>query len=115
MAKKFSVIKSNEKIRKAIIDRIKELDLSQQKIILDAAMRGYKMPMDMLSRYLHHGDTRGSLREDQIIWLALRYGVYIQLNVGKPVISPEGALSYKVSKYNEEEALKELHKIYPQT
>ncbi len=114
MANKFSLIKSNENIRKAIIARVAELKLSQQKIILDAAQRGRKLPMDMLSRYLHHGDTRGSLREDQIIWLATRYGVYIHLKVGKPIIDKEtGKTSYEITPYNEEEALKVLNTIYP--
>lgn len=113
MAKKYSVIKSNPKLREAIVNRIEELGLSQQKIIADAAERGYKLPVDMLSRYLHSGDVRGSLREDQIVWLATRYGVYIQLKIGKPVVQESGKVNYEVSKYNEEEALRILNQLFP--
>lgn len=113
MAKKYSLVKSNEKIRGAIIKRIEELKLSQHDIIVDAQIRGYKLPVDMLNRYLKHGDVRGSLREDQIIWLATRYGIYINMGIGKPIISDTNQIAYEVSKYNEEEALRALSIIYP--
>lgn len=113
MAKKYSVIKSNEKLRKAIVARVDELKLTHQQIIDDAAKLGYKLPMDMLNRYLKHGDVRATLREDQIIWLATRYGVYIQLKIGKPVIQESGKVSYEVSDYNEKEAIKILNQLFP--
>ncbi len=113
MAKKYSVIKSNEKLRKAIIDRIESLGLNQRDVMRDAAEKGYKLPIDMLNRYLTKGDTRGTLREEQIVWLATRYGVYLQLKIGKPVITPPNKLSYEVGEYNEEEALRILNQLFP--
>jgi hypothetical protein len=115
MAKKYSIIKSSDKIRKAIIDRITELKLSQQQIILDASQRGYKLPMDMLSRYINHGDMRGSLREEQIVWLATRYGIYLSLKVGKMIIDEDNRPEYKVTPYDEEEAVSALKKLFPDT
>lgn len=112
MAKKFSVIKSNEKIRQAIISRVEELNLTHQQIINDASEKGYKLPMDMLNRYLKHGDVRATLREDQIVWLATRYGIYINLKIGKPV-NEDGKITYKVSEYNEAEAVRILNQLFP--
>ncbi len=113
MAKKYSVIKSNEKLRQAIIKRVNDLGLTHQQIVDDASKRGYKLPMDMLNRYLKHGDVRATLREDQIIWLATRYGVYITMKIGKPVIDEKGKVNYEIGEYNEEEATRILNQIFP--
>jgi hypothetical protein len=115
MPRKYSVIKNSQKIRQAIIDRINALKLTQQDVINDAAMRGYKLPVDMISRYVRHGDMRGSLREDQIIWLATRYGVYINLTIGSPEIDENGRIKFAVKEYNEEESLKKLKLLFPGT
>ena len=112
MAKKFSVIKSDENIRQAIIKRLEELNKSQQDVVRDAALLGYKIPSDMLNRYLKQGDSRGTLREEQIVWLALRYGIYLTLKIGKPVVNELGKVSYEISPYNEAEALGVLRKIF---
>lgn len=115
MARKYSVIKTNQKIRQSIIDRINNLKLTQQDVINDAAMRGYKLPVDMISRYLKHGDMKGSLREDQIVWLATRYGVFINLTIGTPEIDENGRIKFAIKDYNEEESLKRLKLLFPGT
>jgi len=112
MAKKFSVIKSDENIRKAIIKRLEELNKSQQDVVRDAALLGYKIPSDMLNRYLKQGDARGTLREEQIVWLALRYGIYLTLKIGKPVVNEDNKVVYEISPYNEAEALQVLGRIF---
>ena len=115
MGRKYSVIKTNQKIRQAIIDRINILKLTQQDVINDAALRGYKLPVDMISRYLKHGDMKGSLREDQIIWLATRYGVFINLTIGSPEIDENGKIKFAVKEFNEEQSLKKLKLLFPGT
>lgn len=115
MPRKYSVIRSNQKIRQAIIERITALKLTQQNVINDAAMRGYKLPVDMISRYLKHGDTRGSLREEQIVWLATRYGVFINLTIGTPEIDKEGKIRFTIKDYNEEESIRRLKLLFPST
>jgi hypothetical protein len=115
MPRKYSVIKTNQKIRQAIIDRIDVLKLTQQDVINDAALKGYKLPVDMISRYLKHGDMKGSLREDQIIWLATRYGVFINLTIGSPEVDENGRIKFSVKEYNEEESLRKLKLLFPGT
>jgi len=69
----------------------------------------------MISRYLKHGDTRGSLREDQIVWLATRYGVFINITIGSPEIDKEGKIKFTIKDYNEEESIRRLKLLFPST
>lgn len=111
------IIKSHPKLREVILKRIEgELKLKQRAIIRDAADHGFTLEPGGLNRYLKHGFTLGSLREDQIIWLAFRYGIDVKVQIGVPVIDKKKhTLKWEIPPYNEKEALKKLKSIFPQT
>jgi len=82
----------------------------QKYLIQDAAKRGMSITTPRLSRYLK-GELAG-LTEDQILWVATRLGVFINVGYGKPVLT-DGMLRYEVSEYKEEECLSVLSRIFP--
>ncbi len=73
---------SNEKIKKLLFDRWKELDLSVAEVIQDAAERKVKICPTRLSRY-KNGKKLG-ISEDQLLFLCTLYGIFITFNIGKP-------------------------------
>ena len=119
-APKPTVIKSNLKLRMIIADRIKEVFKSQHEVSRDAKNRGFLLPVDMLNRYLKHGNTIGSLCEEQIVWLATRLGIPITVGVGNPTLKDgrkkdTKVIVFEVPPYSEEEALNRLKTLFPDT
>lgn len=99
----------NHSLRTEILKRIKELDYSYSEIIIDANERGMPIKSERLSKYIK--GKSGGLTEDQLLWLATRLGIYININFGKPVIKDK-KIVYEISKFNEYESLKMIDKIF---
>ncbi len=96
-------------LREEIIKRMKELDYKQAFICKDAEERGMKIAPDRLSKYLK--GKRAGLTEDQVLWLSTRLGIYVSIGYGKPYVE-EGKVVYKVTKFDETEAIIMLSKIF---
>jgi len=98
--KKQCIIKSSLSIRSKILQRIRELDLTNVEICEEAEKFGRKIGQGALSRYLKHGAYKESgLSQENIIWVCVRYSIDIKLKV---TLQP----------YNEEMALKRLEKTF---
>lgn len=82
----------------------------QKYLIQDASKRGMIITTSRLSKYLK-GEL-GGLTEDQILWMATRLGVFINVGYGRPVLN-NGMLEYELGDYNELEALGRLRRIFP--
>lgn len=108
---KKSIIKDSSSIREFIKQRIKELDLKPAGIIKDAGERNMKIESAALSRYLKNGNCKGSLSEENIVWLCLRYGIDVMLIAGTPKIK-DNKLKIELPPYNEEQALAKLKLIF---
>ena len=81
----------------------------QKHLIKDAAERGMVLATPRLSKYLK-GEL-GGITEDQLLWIATRLGIFINVGYGKPVLN-EGRLSYEVTPYSEIECLNRLKIIF---
>jgi len=99
----------NNTLRQAIIDRIKELNMSYAELLKDAAERGMKIAPARISKYVKN--KYGGMTEEQVLWVATRLGIYINLNLGKLTVDG-GVPKFKITPYNEQEALKTLNRIF---
>lgn len=99
----------NEFLREKINERIKEVFGKQSALIKDAEERGMILSKSRLSKYLT--GQSGGIVEDQILWVATRLGIFVNIGFGEPVLK-EGKLKYEISKYNEAECLRRLKKIF---
>lgn len=103
------MLSKNEELRSLIVQRIKEVFKYQRHLIKDAEERGMHITASRLNKYVKGHE--GGINEEQILWIATRLGIYINLGLGKPVLK-EGKLQYEVTEFNETEALKRLAKIF---
>lgn len=109
---KRSIVKDSKVIHKFLLQRIEELKLKPADIIKDASVRNMKIESASLSKYLKHGNVKGGLSEEAIIWLCIRYGVPIALMVGSPKIEGGKITGTNLPAYNEEVALATLKIIF---
>lgn len=102
-------IKSSTAIKKHLLKRWKELDVSQSSVVQDAQEKGMKGITDQsISRWKKNPDMKGALNQMQVIFLAERWGIELQITVGTPVY-----VAYEVEPFNETKALSRLIKIFP--
>lgn len=81
------LVKSNPRIFLAIHGAIVKYNLTYSIICTDAEARGMQMDRPALSRYLKSfndkgeflGYQKGSLSQEQILWLCIRYDIGIQI------------------------------------
>lgn len=113
-----SIVKDSVKIKQALLKRLCEIYPSEKgqgyvgsKVIQDAKERNFTITAGCLSRYFASKTTKSILSEEQIIWLCVRYGLPVQLIVGKVVVN-EGKIGIEVPKYNESNSLKMLKQIF---
>jgi len=97
----------NQKIKKLLFDRWKELGLRAADIISDASERGMKIRPASMSRY-KNGVAKETISADQLLWLCTRYGIFVSFNIGEPV----GPVKYEVKPYDEAKCLSILANIY---
>ena len=103
-----SIVKSSKEIRKALLKRKKDLELSMTAICRDAQMRGVKIALPTLSKYLSESEDN-NLSEESILFLCIRYDVPVELLVG----IPSRGFEIVMPDYDETNALKEVKKKYP--
>lgn len=108
---KKSIVKKSESIRTFLQQRMAELNLKPADIVKDAIERDVKIDNASFSRYMKHGDVKGSLSEEAIVWLCCRWGIKIQLIVGSLVIT-DGKLKVTLPPYNEQKALEKLNTVF---
>lgn len=114
-----SIIKDSTKIKEVLLARLKEIYPSDKgqgyqgsKVIQDASERGFKITAGCLSRYFAGKTDKSILSEEQVAWLCYRYGITIQIVVGKIVVDAEGKISTVIPPYNELAALRMLNQVY---
>lgn len=100
----------NTTLRTEILKRIKELEYTYSFIIKDAAERGMDIKPERLSKYVK--GKSGGITEEQLLWIATRLGIFINVNLGTPVFE-DGKLLYKIMPYNELNCLKAINRIFP--
>lgn len=113
-----SIVKDSSKIKQALLKRLCEIYPSDKgqgyvgtKVIKDAEERNFKITPGCLSRYFAGKTTKSILSEEQILWLCIRYGIPVQLIVGRVVVK-ENKIEIEVPKYDESNSLKMLKQIF---
>lgn len=109
-----SIIKSNSELKEKIKERIKELNLTLTFICKDAKERGMNLSIHSLSKYLNDYE-KNNLSEENIRWIAFRWGIPVYLIVGTPSITEEKKIKLTILPYNEKKCLEMLEKVFPQS
>ena len=100
---------NNERLREEVLGRMEKLDFTASFLCADAAERGMVIKPDRFSKYVK--GKKGGLTGEQLLWVSTRLGIYININLGKPVVS-EGKLKWVISSYQEQECLNRLKLIF---
>lgn len=113
-----SIVKESKTLRVALEKRLIELypnnsgdGFKQTEVIKDATERGFKIAPSDLSKYFK-GIDAGGLSELQCIWLAIRYGIPIKLQIGIYHEDDDKGIRYIIPKFNESQSLKQLKTIF---
>lgn len=75
------IIKDTDKVRESLNKRFKRLELSSRAITKDARINGRSFTEQSLSRYRNHGNIKGSIQTEDVIWLCEKYSIKLKLNV----------------------------------
>jgi hypothetical protein len=96
-----SIIKGSELIRQHIRQRIKELNLTYDKIVTEGVSYGQKFSKGSLSRYLNTRKNQQSegMTETNLIWLCMRLGIYVAIHV-------------KLNEYSEQQCMENINKHF---
>ncbi len=105
-----SLIQESPELRKAIKDRFNEQKLTLQAISDDAALYGVNINIYSLSKYLNNSKI-ANLTEEVVIWIAFRWGIYVNVLIGNPQIKND-RLSSVILPYDEERCLRFLKHKY---
>lgn len=93
------IVKDSFEIRSLLEQRFTELELSSVDIIEDAhKLKQTSIAKANLCRYRNSGNIKGTLSQEDIIWLCDRYGIKVDL------------ISAKMEPYNETICLKKIKK-----
>lgn len=107
-----TILKASKTVHKVLVKRLEETGKTQAEICEEANELKCKITVSQLCNYIkNHGEKKYSLTETQLIWLCTRYGIELNLHVGKPhLIGDE--IAYKVGEYNEGACLEKIKKIF---
>ena len=106
---------AHPQIHEELHKRWNELGLKPAAIMRDAQERGMNIDGPRLSVYknmLKTGKTNGGLTFEQLTFLCIRYGVFININIGTLKIV-DGKPFYEVEKFDELKCLKKLKLAFP--
>ena len=107
----------NPTIRKELITRWNKLGLKMTDVVKDSNERfkGSKITPESISRWKNNVIVKGKrhwISEQQAHWLCERWGIRINLNFGKPSLTTEGKLQWKIEPYSEIDCIKRLKEIF---
>lgn len=114
------IVKESKKIKRALMKRFNELELTGRAISEDALMYGMSIDQGALSRYQKKPlPVKGGLSHKQIIWLCMRYCVPVRFDVQgyrklanyKELGLPAGTLVPVKVEYSDELAERNLERI----
>ncbi len=83
------IVKDSNEIRNLLKTRFDKLDLTSRAIVKDAKENKIHLPAASLSRYLKLGNVKGTLSQENIIWLCNRYCIDLKLIAKKRKFTEE--------------------------
>ncbi len=97
------------KLREEVLERMNKLDFTASFLCTDAAERGMVIKPDRFSKYVK--GKKGGLTDEQLLWVATRLGIYVNIHLGKPKIVKD-KIEWIISPYQEQECLNRLKIIF---
>lgn len=79
-------------------------------LLRDLEERGVLIQRSRWSKY--KTNKKGGITDEQLLFVATRLGIIINITFGKPVIK-DGVIYREVGKYNEQEAMDRLGLMFP--
>ncbi len=104
-----SLVKRSKILKRELLKRINELELTWTDIAIDAQKRGMKISISTLSKYFNDSIAT-NLSDEGIEFLCLRYGVNISLFIGDPLT--DKPIDFEILPYDEKKCLKALKKHF---
>lgn len=77
------IIRESEKVRKLLNKEFDKRELSSRLITNDARKEGRSFTEQTLCRFRKHGNVKGSLATDDIMYLCDKFGIELTLKVKK--------------------------------
>lgn len=102
-------LSDNDYLREMILKRLTELDWKDAQLLRDAEERKHPINRSRFSRWKNK--RKGSLNDDDLIWIMERLGIKYNVNFGSPVIKG-GKLSYEIDKFDELQAIKRINILF---
>lgn len=105
-------------IKKELFARWIKLGMKDSDVLRDANERSPEMKIERtrFSRWRNNKiEPSGAklwLSDTQVSWLCTRWGIFINLNFGKPSLTVDGRLQWTIPEYDELECLKKLKIIF---
>ncbi|MES2395837.1 MAG: hypothetical protein V4549_07530 [Bacteroidota bacterium] len=73
------IIKDNDEVRTLLNGRFERLKLSSRAITKDAKDNGRTFTEQSLSRYRNHGNVKGAIQTEDVMWLCEKYSIKLKL------------------------------------
>lgn len=77
------IIRESEKVRNLLNKEFDKRELSSRLITSDARKSGRSFTEQTLCRFRKHGNVKGTLSTDDIMWLCDKYGIELKLSAKK--------------------------------
>ena len=108
-----SIIKDSSKLKQSLLDRWAELKIQHTMVVRDAKKRKRKgITSESISKWIKDPYLKGSLNEENIVWLCFRWQIRLSLAVGDVCII-DGKISTYIPPYEEKKAIELLNTIFP--
>ena len=75
------LVRDSIEIRTALNNHLRLFDITRRKLVEDSKSYGCKFSESQLSRYLKHGNVKGSIRVSDIMWLCENFKINITLKI----------------------------------
>lgn len=92
------IVKNNSDIRELLFKRITEQKMLWIDVVADAKKYDRLLHISQISRYFN-GTTQNALCQDDILWLCMRYGINVSIEV-------------TANKYNEKKHIQAIKRNY---
>ena len=108
------IVKSSDAVKMCLVKRLKDLGLTNEAIIKDAATLGRRIGAAQLSRYLTSTARQppNGLTQEAILWLCTRYRVPVTIAIGamNKIDLPDGTKAFKLimPDFDDEEGRKKI-------
>ncbi len=74
------LLKENSEIRSLLEEKFQELGLTNQAIANEGRKAGHKLNKSVICNYRLHGNVKGTISHESLLWLCEKYGIDIKIS-----------------------------------